>query len=187
VFVKSSVPNKFQLKDGGGDKEKEKETLSEVVVPSAEDERFSVLDERARAASHSANRQRFLVLSAKAHVLGDSACAVRCGFFVVVVLRFHTEFFFFLKRFRRLAEREERLRSLWSGGAIVDLHGLFVDEALGVVRNALEMRGRTVHFVTGRGKHSLNGPRIRPAVISLLEEIGILWEMSNPGVVVVHF
>jgi DNA-nicking Smr family endonuclease len=58
-----------------------------------------------------------------------------------------------------------------------DLHGMHTSEALTLVEECLQQLPKTcpggvvVKFVTGRGKHSEDGARIRPAVIDLLERL----------------
>ena len=65
-----------------------------------------------------------------------------------------------------------------------DLHGLYVEEAIGFVRKHIEhcieeRRERTI-VITGAGKHSRGGrPRLKPAVLKFLREP---WQVSeHPG------
>lgn len=101
------------------------------------------LDAKAMAEVHAQRRQQFAGLAARAHVLGDGNCAAR---------------------FRRLAEREDRLRQMWADRqrvTVVDLHGLLVAEALEVVRGALSKPNCTFHLITGRGAHSHDGGKMK--------------------------
>lgn len=73
----------------------------------------------------------------------------------------------------------------------IDLHGLEVPVAMGIVRAtldaALKMAGTaayslvTVAFISGWGKHSPTGAKILPAIQDLLCSTGIDWELENPG------
>lgn len=92
---------------------------------------------------HMENRRKYASLASKAHMTGDAhACAM----------------------FSKLALREERFQKLWSNRISnqltkIDLHGLFVKEALDVVSQVLHsmQTGESVQFITGRGKHSAGG------------------------------
>jgi DNA-nicking Smr family endonuclease len=58
--------------------------------------------------------------------------------------------------------------------ARVDLHRLTVDQAEGVVRNFIDTwrrrePGAVVLIITGKGKGSLDGPVLRPAIQQLLK------------------
>eukprot|EP01069_Polyplicarium_translucidae_P006987 Polyplicarium_translucidae@DN3048_c0_g1_i12.p1 len=103
---------------------------------------------------------------------------------------------------RRIVERNERTHG--RGPELLDLHGLFVDEALYFLEVRLESRETSVresswwlqdtgneapllHVVTGVGKHShaTRGPRLRRAVIGYLYTHGWQWRDGQPGVILV--
>lgn len=79
-----------------------------------------------------------------------------------------------------------------SNFVIVDLHGMSVREALQLVQFALDTmsaavpNGITIRYVTGRGLHSADGPRIRPALEKLLRDRGADFR-SQDGFVDVRF
>jgi hypothetical protein len=76
----------------------------------------------------------------------------------------------------------------------LDLHGLHVSEALQAVETALVLAKREkdgvndmlVTIITGRGKHSEGGARIKPAVINLLDSRGTRYSLANEGCIVVR-
>ncbi|KFD69144.1 hypothetical protein M514_02977, partial [Trichuris suis] len=69
----------------------------------------------------------------------------------------------------------------------VDLHGLYVPEALAAVSELLSNAGsnQTLKLITGKGSHSNDGPKIRPAVVKYLRQKKLEFSESTPGVIVV--
>lgn len=71
-------------------------------------------------------------------------------------------------------------------GIEVDLHCMHVHQALDMVDTALRNLplifpgGVVVRYITGKGLHSENGAKIRPAVLSLLQEAGVPY-VAWPG------
>ncbi|KHJ43854.1 Smr domain protein [Trichuris suis] len=68
----------------------------------------------------------------------------------------------------------------------VDLHGLYVPEALAAVSELLSNAGsnQTLKLITGKGSHSNDGPKIRPAVVKYLRQKKLEFSESTPGVIV---
>ncbi|KAF9351247.1 hypothetical protein BGX34_000705 [Mortierella sp. NVP85] len=64
----------------------------------------------------------------------------------------------------------------------IDLHGLKVKEAMDIVRERLtkfvKHKEPNLVIIVGRGNNSLNGPKIKPAVIELVKEFRI---KATPG------
>lgn len=76
---------------------------------------------------------------------------------------------------------------VWEEGyvAVVDLHDLSIKLALEAVEQAaeVELGGGAVHFVTGRGRHSIDGrSRLREAVVEALLELSDAhhWGIREP-------
>ena len=68
----------------------------------------------------------------------------------------------------------------------IDLHGMYVGEAISVVSRTVAglkaAGGGRFHLITGRGKHSSDGrARLRPAVVEWLRENGVRHWSTNPG------
>ena len=65
---------------------------------------------------------------------------------------------------------------LAANGPGIDLHGLTVDSAVTVVSTLLLephlWHSRELVVITGRGKHSVGGPKLLPAIQELLTEEG---------------
>jgi len=74
----------------------------------------------------------------------------------------------------------------------IDLHLLLVDEAIERAEQSIEAAtakgDRRIRFITGKGKHSPEGPKILPALREYIRERGLESEMDpkNEGVLVVH-
>ena len=73
----------------------------------------------------------------------------------------------------------------------VDLHGLTVDQAVELLDRllvSLRSKGeRELHVITGRGKNSGDvGPRIKPAVLGLLREKEVQFEVPDDNNGLVH-
>ncbi|KAG0246943.1 hypothetical protein BGX31_005431 [Mortierella sp. GBA43] len=74
----------------------------------------------------------------------------------------------------------------------IDLHGLKVKEAIEKTRERLatfvKKREPNLIIIVGQGKHSLNGPRIKPAIIELVKEYRIKATPNkpNPGCIYVE-
>ncbi|KAF7783000.1 hypothetical protein Agabi119p4_2376 [Agaricus bisporus var. burnettii] len=76
----------------------------------------------------------------------------------------------------------------------VDLHGLYVKEAIPRVERKLkEARARgapSIRFIVGQGRHSDDGiPKLKPAIENLIRESGLSSriEQFNPGALIVDF
>lgn len=76
---------------------------------------------------------------------------------------------------------------------MVDLHGLYVGEALEYAELAFELAAleddKTVHFIVGKGLHAKDGKaKIRPALEKLCQERGFTYYLDpkNAGVLIVH-
>ncbi|KAI0686849.1 hypothetical protein BC835DRAFT_1420114 [Cytidiella melzeri] len=73
----------------------------------------------------------------------------------------------------------------------VDLHGLGVKEALEFTERAIQdakRRGEPeIHLIVGKGLHSTNGPKIKPAVEELMVKYQLVAELDpqNAGVLIV--
>uniref|UniRef100_A0A5S6QRP2 Smr domain-containing protein n=1 Tax=Trichuris muris TaxID=70415 RepID=A0A5S6QRP2_TRIMR len=69
----------------------------------------------------------------------------------------------------------------------VDLHGLYVPEALAAVSELLSNAGpkQTLKVITGKGTHSSDGPKIGPAVVKYLTQKKLEFSESTPGVILV--
>jgi len=78
---------------------------------------------------------------------------------------------------------------------ILDLHGLFLEEAKTEAEKFLDLQGRKMkstscEIVTGAGHHSRkhDQPVLRPAIVKLLEERGIEFEFEHgDGAVICYF
>ncbi|OBZ67141.1 hypothetical protein A0H81_12985 [Grifola frondosa] len=75
----------------------------------------------------------------------------------------------------------------------IDLHGLYVKEAITFTEKAIqEARGRgesKVHLIVGKGLHSANGvAKLKPAIEELMQKQGLVAELdqSNGGVLIVN-
>jgi DNA-nicking Smr family endonuclease len=69
---------------------------------------------------------------------------------------------------------------------IIDLHHLLRAEALKATADFLAAKRRdgrlnSVFIVTGQGRHSTNGPVLKPAICNLLREGGWHFTEDNPG------
>lgn len=91
----------------------------------------------------------------------------------------------------RMADR--RMTDLASDNRVtVDLHGTDVRFALELARRGLETlagsvpNGIVVTYVTGRGKHSRDGPRIKPALKRFFEDHGVP-HVEGPGWIEVRY
>ncbi|KAA1097718.1 hypothetical protein PGT21_017845 [Puccinia graminis f. sp. tritici] len=76
----------------------------------------------------------------------------------------------------------------------IDLHGLYVKEALTYAEKFIEKaqkKGRPdrLNFIVGRGLHSVNSkPQVKPAIEELVRKHQLAFEIHprNPGIIVVH-
>lgn len=72
----------------------------------------------------------------------------------------------------------------------LDLHGLQTEEAMGFLQDYMAnavCKFPSVSIITGRGLHSTGGvPKIKPAVISYLQEQCFVFTEANPGMLLVH-
>ncbi|KAG2015503.1 hypothetical protein CC2G_008771 [Coprinopsis cinerea AmutBmut pab1-1] len=79
-----------------------------------------------------------------------------------------------------------------SGPGEIDLHGLYVKEAISRTEEALEAakrRGDTeLKLIVGKGLHSSNGAKIKPAIENLMKKYQLDAELdpNNGGVLVVR-
>ncbi|KAF2397894.1 DUF1771-domain-containing protein [Trichodelitschia bisporula] len=69
-------------------------------------------------------------------------------------------------------------------GDAIDLHGLYVEEAMDILRGRIEeerRRGtRGLHVIVGKGNHSAGGvARIRPAAEEMLGQMGLGWRVEE--------
>ncbi|KAI0276595.1 hypothetical protein BGY98DRAFT_919242 [Russula aff. rugulosa BPL654] len=76
---------------------------------------------------------------------------------------------------------------------MIDLHGLYVEEALEYAnkefQSALLRNNKVVRFIVGKGLHAKNGKaKIRPALEKICNERGLTHYLDprNPGVLVVQ-
>ncbi|KAI0268719.1 hypothetical protein BC834DRAFT_866914 [Gloeopeniophorella convolvens] len=76
---------------------------------------------------------------------------------------------------------------------VIDLHGLYVSEAMSRVKLALESKSvaprpdNTFRFITGRGAHSPGGAKIRPALQDFCTKKGLKHSLdSSQGMVTVE-
>ncbi|KAJ3881857.1 hypothetical protein F5051DRAFT_85908 [Lentinula edodes] len=57
---------------------------------------------------------------------------------------------------------------------IIDLHGLFVEEAIErtdiAIRNDIDQGNSNLRLIVGQGHHSSNGPRLKPALLKHLRK-----------------
>ncbi|KAJ7462234.1 hypothetical protein B0H11DRAFT_1735388, partial [Mycena galericulata] len=74
---------------------------------------------------------------------------------------------------------------------VIDVHGLFVPEAIKKVENSLEaaiLRGdKELQVIVGRGLHSQDGrPKLRPAITMEMQKQSIPCQVHprNPGVLI---
>ncbi|KAI8913215.1 hypothetical protein EDD86DRAFT_182588, partial [Gorgonomyces haynaldii] len=66
----------------------------------------------------------------------------------------------------------------------LDLHGQFVQEALDMTRDriqACKQQKMNLCLITGKGLHSKDGPKIKPKVKELLDELQLKYEMNTPN------
>ncbi|KAF6761184.1 cytoplasmic protein [Ephemerocybe angulata] len=74
----------------------------------------------------------------------------------------------------------------------IDLHGLYVKEALARTEQAIEeakRNGKTeVHLIVGKGLHSTSGAKVKPAIEGLMKKHQLDAELDpqNAGVLIVH-
>ncbi|TFK25713.1 DUF1771-domain-containing protein, partial [Coprinopsis marcescibilis] len=74
----------------------------------------------------------------------------------------------------------------------IDLHGLFVKEAIARTEEALETAKRTgqveIKLIVGKGLHSSNGAKLKPAIETLMKKYQLDAELDprNAGVLVVR-
>lgn len=78
-----------------------------------------------------------------------------------------------------------------SSEGTIDLHGLFVKEAIakldGAVKEAIKKKQDKLTVIVGAGNHSEGGvQRIRPGVEKWLRERGHTWEVVNQGCLLVQ-
>lgn len=79
-----------------------------------------------------------------------------------------------------------------SGPNEIDLHGLYVKEAIARAEEALETAQRNgdkeIKLIVGKGLHSTNGAKIKPAIEGLMQRYQLDAELdpNNSGVLVVR-
>lgn len=78
---------------------------------------------------------------------------------------------------KRAAEEAFRSNNVRRHVSEIDLHDLFVNEAIEMltkrILKLMQQGGRKLIVIVGRGLHSINGPKIKPAVIDLAIDWGI--------------
>jgi DNA-nicking Smr family endonuclease len=93
------------------------------------------------------------------------------------------------KRAAKIIFRENNKNRM---GGRIDLHGLYVAEAVGFakeeLRSAMTRGDEVVRFIVGKGLHSEGEARIRPALEELFSERGLshLLDANNTGVLIVR-
>jgi DNA-nicking Smr family endonuclease len=77
---------------------------------------------------------------------------------------------------------------------MIDLHGLYVDEALQYAKEAFQSailrNDKVVRFIVGKGLHAKDGKvKIRPALEKLCKERGLIHYLDpkNAGILVVEY
>ncbi|GFT36864.1 NEDD4-binding protein 2 [Nephila pilipes] len=81
--------------------------------------------------------------------------------------------------------------------SVLDLHGLYVQEAVPVLEKFLkdkkvEMRSRPqngvfkVSVITGQGVHSIRGPKLYPSVVEYLKKNGYHFAVVTPGILEIY-
>ncbi|KAJ7497242.1 hypothetical protein FB451DRAFT_1017531 [Mycena latifolia] len=82
-------------------------------------------------------------------------------------------------------------RNLSNQDGVIDVHGLFVPEAIKKVKTALQEAilsdRKDVRVIVGRGLHSQNGrSKLRPAIMMEMERQSIPCQIqaNNPGVLI---
>ncbi|KAJ7725875.1 hypothetical protein DFH07DRAFT_853742 [Mycena maculata] len=95
------------------------------------------------------------------------------------------------KLHRRAARRHFRARNLYSRDSVIDVHGLFVPEAIKKVETSLQAAilngAKDLQVIVGRGLHSHDGrPKLRPAIIMEMQKQSIACQIHphNPGVLI---
>jgi DNA-nicking Smr family endonuclease len=78
------------------------------------------------------------------------------------------------------------------GDLYIDLHGLYVEEALGFTKEKLaeltKRKGCDLELITGAGHHSADHvAHIKGKVIDLLKEKGMQFSEKNAGELLVHY
>lgn len=68
---------------------------------------------------------------------------------------------------------------------IVDLHGLTVKEALKIAEYLLQRESWPLSLVTGKGKHSQSGAKLRPAIYDFLRSRGVTFRVESSNVFII--
>ncbi|XP_035222464.1 uncharacterized protein LOC118195279 isoform X2 [Stegodyphus dumicola] len=94
---------------------------------------------------------------------------------------------------KKASELIAQERNICSPRFVLDLHGLYIQEAIPTLEKflrdrKLELRRhqqvapQTVSIVTGQGLHSIQGPKLRPSVMEYLKKTGYGFSEVNQGV-----
>ncbi|KAJ7096376.1 hypothetical protein C8R44DRAFT_644060, partial [Mycena epipterygia] len=73
---------------------------------------------------------------------------------------------------------------------VIDVHGLFIPEAIKKVETSLQTAiwdGRKdLRVIVGRGLHSRDGPKLRPAIMKEMQKQSIPCQIqaNNPGILI---
>jgi DNA-nicking Smr family endonuclease len=68
----------------------------------------------------------------------------------------------------------------------IDLHGLYVEEAVGFVKERLESlknSGKTLSIITGAGNHSKDKALIKPKIFDMIKQFGYTYTEVNEGTI----
>lgn len=94
-----------------------------------------------------------------------------------------------MKRYNRQASHSIINRQNISQTGIVDLHGLYLNEAMVLIKNFINQRTKhkfsRLKIITGSGQHSNNNtPVLKPAIVQFLKDEQYLFETLHNEVVV---
>ncbi|KAG8198689.1 hypothetical protein JTE90_015513 [Oedothorax gibbosus] len=146
------------------------------------------LELRKEAAEHCVLRQKFIQKAQEAHSRGMRDA----GAFYAQKGREHAVKF---KEANKAAcDLIVQQRNPTSSSQVLDIHGLFVQEAIPYVDEFLkaELQKRPqnsltkVSIITGQGNHSIRGPKLGPAVMEYLKKCGYRFAEVNRGVLEVY-
>ncbi|GBN33822.1 hypothetical protein AVEN_163306-1 [Araneus ventricosus] len=60
-------------------------------------------------------------------------------------------------------------RNIGRGSNTLDLHSLYAHEAVEAMQGFIETQQKMCILITGQGRHSMNGAKVRPAVVNYLK------------------